>query len=209
MNVFADPDKHQERLGRLKEKHSNGNGAGLPLGQACHLAGWPTSTVNDATGSKYAYSQGDHDKPTLKLAGTVDLAGWPTPRVGGNPEGYGNGNRPNGPKGRLEDTVPLAGWPTPMAGSPAQNGNNAAGNNDSSRKRVDLCTTDGPARLTVSGEMLTGSSAGMASGGQLNPAHSRWLMGLPPEWDVCGVTAMQSMPKRQSRSSKPPRLTKS
>ena len=30
------------------------------------------------------------------------------------------------------------GWPTPMAGTPAQNGNNAAGNTDSSRKTVAL-----------------------------------------------------------------------
>lgn len=30
------------------------------------------------------------------------------------------------------------GWPTPMAGTPAQNGNNAAGNNDSSRRTVAL-----------------------------------------------------------------------
>lgn len=32
-------------------------------------------------------------------------------------------------------------WPTPMAGTPAQNGNNAAGNNDSSRKTVELAAT--------------------------------------------------------------------
>jgi hypothetical protein len=50
--------------------------------------------------------------------------------------------------------------------------------------------------------MLTGSSAGMESGGQLSPSHSRWLMGLPPVWDDCAVTAMQLLLKRPKRSSK-------
>jgi len=38
----------------------------------------------------------------------------------------------------LRERVTLATWPTPMAGTPAQNGNNAAGNNDSSRRTVEL-----------------------------------------------------------------------
>jgi len=32
---------------------------------------------------------------------------------------------------------------------------------------------------------LTGSPVAMEKQGQLNPAHSRWLMGYPIEWDAC------------------------
>jgi hypothetical protein len=41
------------------------------LDVTAQLAGWPTTTVNDATGSQYAYARGDHSKPVLKLPGAA------------------------------------------------------------------------------------------------------------------------------------------
>jgi hypothetical protein len=77
----------------------------------------------------------------------------------------------------LPHVATMAGWETPLAQQ-----------------------ANGPVRLTASGEILTGSDAGMESGGQLNPAHSRWLMGYPVAWDFCGATATQSSRKRRQSS---------
>jgi hypothetical protein len=41
---------------------------------------------------------------------------------------------------------------------------------------------------------------GYEAGKQLNPALARWLMGLPPAWDVCAPTATPSSRKSRKRS---------
>lgn len=200
------------------------------------MAGWPTPKVADTKGDPY---EPQKDCRRTELRKTVSMAGWPTPTTRDHKGGYEGGRIRNGKVSldTVDVTAQLAGWPTPMAGTPAQNGNNASGSNDFSRNTEVMAwgrlhkqeaakipmIAEGPARFTADGQMLTGSSAGMESGGQLNPAHSRWLMGYPVEWDEtapvlmptprfrakteaaaspdCAVTATQSSRKQRRSSS--------
>jgi hypothetical protein len=172
--------------------------------------GWPTTTTRDW---KDGGNQ-DVNVPLNALLGRVVwLAGWPTTTASLAAKGVRSEEgaiieamRSKGPD--LAAMVSLAGWPTP---------NTPSGGRSVGIEKMDITgrTADGkkhtaslehavkfstPARLTASGEMLTGSSAGMESGGQLNPAHSRWLMGLPPEWDACAPLAWKH--RRKARTTK-------
>lgn len=127
---------------------------------------WPTPTANDFKGSgKTVIRKDGKDRTFDRLDYATEqgfIAAWPTPR---GADGEKNVRTLEGALSEIQ-----------RKGGP-QNAAQAA-------------AIAQPIRITASGQMLTGSDAGMENSGQLNPAHSRWLMGYPPEWDDCAVTAM-------------------
>ncbi len=153
-------------------KHQDGTQAQIGLENEARLSGWTTPQAHDQTG---------RSKGQKEIHGTLHGCAF------------------------LVSEARLGAWPTPMAGTPAQKGYNEAGNTDSGRKTVEMCqwpvdpSTDSGAKPI--GYLLgpNGWEIRPASG-QLNAAHSRWLMALPAAWDDCGVTAMASLRKSRKPS---------
>ena len=186
---------------------------------------WPTPTTRDHKGGYQGgrIRNGKFSTDTLDVTAQLTV-GWPTPNATNNGRGEEpDAKIKRGMNAGLNpaDAARLTGWPTPTATERNANPETLEKRRqfrktNANQKTVPMylneaakISTDaelsqamgytvpktGPARLTVTGEMRIGSSAEMASGGQLNPTHARWLMGLPPEWDDSAPTVTASFLK--------------
>lgn len=107
----------------------------------------------------------------------------------------------------LSEIVTLAGWTTPQT-------SDGSGGGQAKRTvgRSNLNDFAMLARLRDSGGKPIGCSLGPGgweihqASGQLNVAHSRWLMGVPAAWDEIAIMAhreMQAREKERAIASKP------
>lgn len=188
---LQDPEKVDRRLRGKKQQTC--------LNDQAVLAGWPTTQSRDGHGG------GQAKRATGKRRNLDDfalLAGWPTPTAALAHKGVRSfegaiieAMRNHGPD--LAAMASLASWATPAAreagGTPEQfleRKRKAVENG--SKLGISLTSLSLQAQLADSGPTPSGFHAAMANGGQLNPHTSRWLMGLPAEWDQCA-------PKRTRR----------
>lgn len=163
----------------LKEKHGNGNGAGMPLAVRAQMAGWPkTPQATDGDGGVMEIRPGTTGK--YKLRDFAQLAGWATATASkltqsgdlqnsdgtpwdGTSKPYQNGQPVTT---ALGDQVKLAGWATAKASDGDKSARTAAGaaRELSMRRSIDLPTQ---------AILLTGWPTAAAQNGE--------KAGMPPE----------------------------
>lgn len=171
--------------------------------------GWPTPTVHDAGRGGQAKRAMGETRHGSNLQDFAMLAGWTTPQAHDSTGRSRNQKQKHGTKhgcACLARQVQLVGWPTPCQ----QDGPN--GGPSQGKDRLPGCAAlAGWATPRANkrgfpdshGDNQTPLRAPTETPGALNPAHSRWLMGFPVEWDSCGATAMQSCRSSRQSSSQP------
>jgi len=175
-------------------------------GSGCS-SGWPTAASRgwkDTAGMAVEATNPDGSARTRldQLPRAATLAGWPTARESDgeknvrSTEGAAREMARKGGPQDLGQGATLAGWPTPVT-VPASETSHGQLSGDYRRALAAMFPLDVPVRITANGQTLTGSAAGMESGGQLNPRFSGWLMGYPTAW--CLAATRSHKPKRRGK----------
>ncbi len=177
-------------------KHQDGTKAQIGLENEAKLTAWGTPAARD-------WKNGDSSQETLDKNARRRAAA--AERLADPPIVTRENDSQVSESTYLGREAQLSSWNTPRTrcGEEGERGGR-------STERIGGCKLNRAARLTASlGDqadwVLTrpqrvGDRPG--SHGQLNAAHSRWLMGLPSAWDDCGVMAMESLRRLRKRSSK-------
>jgi len=169
----------------------------LKLLGAARLAEWPTPVSNDSVRASNTYPRGN-----LTSVGAARLTGWATPaahEAGGTPEQFLKRKRKANANGSslgvsltsLSLQATLSSWATPAA---RDHRSDRGRKSDSEQYGSKGRPLPRQALLLDSGPKRTGGSAATAKLAQLNPAHSRWLIGYPSAWD-------ETAPWKPSRGS--------
>lgn len=131
-----------------------------------------------------------HTASARRTSGS-DCSGWPTPKVqncqGSGPSRVGN----------KADLQTVAGWATPATRDHKDTGDLSKSD---VRKNGKVRNDTLPRQAYAIGQEASSSPAATEKRGVLNPALPRWLMGFPPAWCDCAVTATPSSRKSPPRS---------